>query len=353
MVCVFLSFMLGEDRVIKEFGLSLASAVFLDALVVRCLLLPATLHLLGAQHLEAARVAARLLPRLNIEGDAARHDGGRTEGHGGGGRGRARGAARGAPRERRSESNRAGGGAAPPLRVGALGARPRPRGRAGLRRSPRRCSCSSPAGESELGGIPGLSVGIMSAGQGQLLHRPAALDISQGARIASSAYPRDARRSCPRPLGAGGHDRGWPRRAAAPGAAPQLLRPGLLAQRGPRAARDTRRSPASGYPDAARGRRRRRAGGGRLARGARQPAGAGAPPAASRAAGRGGPARRCAQGVADLGSACRRARRRGAAARRAAGRRSADRARSCGAPPPGCRAAAGGSSARRAPPSAG
>ena len=31
MVCVFLSFMLGEDRVIKEFGLSLASAVFLDA----------------------------------------------------------------------------------------------------------------------------------------------------------------------------------------------------------------------------------------------------------------------------------------------------------------------------------
>jgi RND superfamily putative drug exporter len=68
MVCVFLSFMLGEDRVIKEFGLSLASAVFLDALVVRCLLLPATLNLLGARtwHLPAA--LGRLLPRLNIEG---------------------------------------------------------------------------------------------------------------------------------------------------------------------------------------------------------------------------------------------------------------------------------------------
>ena len=48
MVCVFLSFMLGEDRIIKEFGLSLASAVFLDALVVRCLLLPAVLTLVGA-----------------------------------------------------------------------------------------------------------------------------------------------------------------------------------------------------------------------------------------------------------------------------------------------------------------
>ncbi|HWX86688.1 MAG TPA: MMPL family transporter, partial [Solirubrobacteraceae bacterium] len=47
MICVFLSFMLGESRVIKEFGLSLASAVFLDAVLVRCLLLPAVLNILG------------------------------------------------------------------------------------------------------------------------------------------------------------------------------------------------------------------------------------------------------------------------------------------------------------------
>jgi len=68
MVCVFLSFMLGEDRVIKEFGLSLASAVFLDALVVRCLLLPATLHLLGSVTWRMPAGLARVLPRLNIEG---------------------------------------------------------------------------------------------------------------------------------------------------------------------------------------------------------------------------------------------------------------------------------------------
>ncbi len=68
MVCVFLSFMLGEDRVIKEFGLSLASAVFLDALVVRCLLLPAVLHLLGDAHLAHPGWLDRLLPRVNIEG---------------------------------------------------------------------------------------------------------------------------------------------------------------------------------------------------------------------------------------------------------------------------------------------
>ena len=68
MVCVFLSFMLGEDRVIKEFGLSLATAVFLDALVVRCLLLPATLHLLGDLTWRMPAWLDRLLPRVNIEG---------------------------------------------------------------------------------------------------------------------------------------------------------------------------------------------------------------------------------------------------------------------------------------------
>jgi RND superfamily putative drug exporter len=67
MVCVFLSFMLGEDRIIKEFGLSLASAVFLDALVIRCLLLPAVLTLVGAR---TWRIPSWLawLPHINIEG---------------------------------------------------------------------------------------------------------------------------------------------------------------------------------------------------------------------------------------------------------------------------------------------
>ena len=54
MICVFLSFMLGDERTIKEFGFGLAAAVFLDALVVRCVLLPAVLELLGPMHLAAA-----------------------------------------------------------------------------------------------------------------------------------------------------------------------------------------------------------------------------------------------------------------------------------------------------------
>ena len=70
MVCVFLSFVLGEDRVIKEFGLSLATAVFLDALVIRCLLLPAVLHIVGRRTWLLPAWLARGMPQLNIEGTA-------------------------------------------------------------------------------------------------------------------------------------------------------------------------------------------------------------------------------------------------------------------------------------------
>ncbi|HEV3094303.1 MAG TPA: MMPL family transporter [Solirubrobacteraceae bacterium] len=68
MICVFLSFMLGENRVIKEFGLSLASAVFLDAVIVRCLLLPAVLDLLGERTWRIPAWLDKALPKINIEG---------------------------------------------------------------------------------------------------------------------------------------------------------------------------------------------------------------------------------------------------------------------------------------------
>jgi putative drug exporter of the RND superfamily len=72
MICVFLSFMLGDQRTIKEFGFGLAFAVFLDALVVRCVLLPAVLELLGPRTWQLpGRLDARL-PHFNIEGSTAR-----------------------------------------------------------------------------------------------------------------------------------------------------------------------------------------------------------------------------------------------------------------------------------------
>jgi RND superfamily putative drug exporter len=72
MVCVFLSFMLGNQRTIKEFGFGLAAAVFLDALVVRCVLLPAVLELLGPVTWRLPRWLDARLPEINIEGSDAR-----------------------------------------------------------------------------------------------------------------------------------------------------------------------------------------------------------------------------------------------------------------------------------------
>jgi putative drug exporter of the RND superfamily len=68
MVCVFLSFMLGDERSIKEFGFGLAIAVFLDALVVRCVMLPAVLQLLGGVTWKLPAWLDARLPELNIEG---------------------------------------------------------------------------------------------------------------------------------------------------------------------------------------------------------------------------------------------------------------------------------------------
>jgi putative drug exporter of the RND superfamily len=67
MVCVFVSFVLGDQRVVKLFGLSLASAVFLDAFVVRSLLLPSVLALLGRRTWALPRLLERRLPHIAID----------------------------------------------------------------------------------------------------------------------------------------------------------------------------------------------------------------------------------------------------------------------------------------------
>jgi putative drug exporter of the RND superfamily len=67
MICVFLSFVTGDDRGIKLFGLSLATAVFLDAFVVRSLLLPAVLYILDRHAWALPAWLERRLPNLAIE----------------------------------------------------------------------------------------------------------------------------------------------------------------------------------------------------------------------------------------------------------------------------------------------
>jgi RND superfamily putative drug exporter len=71
MICVFLSFMVGDERTIKEFGFGLAAAVLLDAIVVRCVLLPAVLELLGGLTWKLPSWLDARLPHINIEGDVS------------------------------------------------------------------------------------------------------------------------------------------------------------------------------------------------------------------------------------------------------------------------------------------
>ena len=68
MIVVFGSFVLEDNRIIKMFGLGLASAIFLDATLVRMLLVPATMKLLGARNWWLPSWLDRLLPTLNVEG---------------------------------------------------------------------------------------------------------------------------------------------------------------------------------------------------------------------------------------------------------------------------------------------
>ena len=77
MVLVFAAFILGGERVIELFGLGLAGAVFLDALVVRSVLVPGLMLLAGKANWWLPRSLDRLLPHLNVEGSALQDEQGR------------------------------------------------------------------------------------------------------------------------------------------------------------------------------------------------------------------------------------------------------------------------------------
>jgi RND superfamily putative drug exporter len=68
MILVFGSFLLAGQRVIAEFGIGLASAVLLDAFVLRTVLVPAVMHLLGDRNWWLPRGLDRALPRVAVEG---------------------------------------------------------------------------------------------------------------------------------------------------------------------------------------------------------------------------------------------------------------------------------------------
>jgi RND superfamily putative drug exporter len=69
MVCVFTSFVLNGDPVVKEFGIGLAIAIAIDSTIVRCLLVPAVMVLLGKRAWWLPGWLDRIIPHISIEGE--------------------------------------------------------------------------------------------------------------------------------------------------------------------------------------------------------------------------------------------------------------------------------------------
>ena len=72
MISVFLGFVLSPDPVVKMMGIGLATAVAVDATIVRMVLLPASMALVGEPNWWLPRWLDRLLPHVDLEG-AERH----------------------------------------------------------------------------------------------------------------------------------------------------------------------------------------------------------------------------------------------------------------------------------------
>jgi putative drug exporter of the RND superfamily len=67
MVCVFAAFVLGDDRGLKLFGFGLAAAVFIDATIVRLVLVPAAMELMGTANWWAPGWLVRYLPTIRVD----------------------------------------------------------------------------------------------------------------------------------------------------------------------------------------------------------------------------------------------------------------------------------------------
>jgi RND superfamily putative drug exporter len=67
MILVFGSFVLGDQRVIKEFGLGLAAGVLVDAIVIRMAIVPALMTLLGNTNWWFPRILDRVVPNIGFE----------------------------------------------------------------------------------------------------------------------------------------------------------------------------------------------------------------------------------------------------------------------------------------------
>jgi RND superfamily putative drug exporter len=71
MISVFLAFVLSDQVFLKMMGVGLATAIFVDATIVRMVLVPSTMELLGDANWWLPASIARWLPNVHVEGESA------------------------------------------------------------------------------------------------------------------------------------------------------------------------------------------------------------------------------------------------------------------------------------------
>ncbi|WP_395103774.1 MMPL family transporter [Actinomadura sp. SCN-SB] len=67
MIMIFGAFMLSPDRMLQQAGFGMAVAIFVDAVVIRCLIVPAAMELMGRRAWWLPAPPARLLPSVRLE----------------------------------------------------------------------------------------------------------------------------------------------------------------------------------------------------------------------------------------------------------------------------------------------
>ncbi len=69
MILVFASFIFGGEIVIKMVGVGFAGAIFVDAFIIRTVLVPSVMHVLGSANWWLPKWLDRILPRVHVEAE--------------------------------------------------------------------------------------------------------------------------------------------------------------------------------------------------------------------------------------------------------------------------------------------
>ena len=73
MIAVFSGFILGDNRIIKLFGIGLGGAIFIDAFILRTVLVPSLMHVFGSANWAYPKLLQNITPQTSLESTEAEH----------------------------------------------------------------------------------------------------------------------------------------------------------------------------------------------------------------------------------------------------------------------------------------